>query len=355
MLTDQDLTQKLSAMEVDLKDFIGRHQGKSKEVDARLLTIEQEIVGHRFVSGGSRSQEIVERALIDPSSGMPILGKSHKFADNLPHANHEQPRLDMNTLWRGILCNKWPSRDCAERKALSESSGSGGGYTLPLEVAATFIDFARANSVCIAAGAQTLPMDNATLRVPVLASDIICSWKAENADVAEVTPTLDKRDAVAHTLIGLLHMSIELAEDSPLISQIVTNAFAKSMGQQLDAAGLVGNDANGPTGLKFNPAAWRETRAVPWVNVRVLLPLRSQSGDFSQLWFFPRTNITIEVSREGGSAFTKAALKIPQQGFHGFRRFRITHLRQDASGGRFDQTVGWALHQGRDRWLRAAC
>ena len=53
MLTDQDLTQKLSAMEVDLKDFIGRHQGKSKEVDARLLTIEQEIVGHRFVSGGS--------------------------------------------------------------------------------------------------------------------------------------------------------------------------------------------------------------------------------------------------------------------------------------------------------------
>ena len=295
---------------------------------------------------------------------MPILGKSHKFANNLPQTHHEQASLDLDVLWRGILCNKWPSRDCPERKALSESSGSGGGYTLPLEVAATFIDFARANSVCIAAGAQTLPMDNATLRVPVLASDIICSWKAENADVAEVTPTLDKRDAVAHTLIGLLYMSIELAEDSPLISQIVTNAFAKSMGQQLDAAGLVGNDANGPVGLRHNAAVHATpgggslnfdnvSQAIQLVRYRnhnpnayILDPggvgslsrLKANTagtyleppsdvatlqqfftsavgadvyvGDFSQLWFFPRTNITIEISREGGSAFTKAQIAV---------------------------------------------
>jgi len=33
-------------------------------------------------------------------------------------------------------------------------------------------------------------------------------------------------------------------------------------------------------------------------------------GDWSQLWFFPRTNITIEVSREAGTAFANAQIAV---------------------------------------------
>jgi len=138
------------------------------------------------------------------------------------------------------------------------------------------------------------------------------------------------------------------------------------MGVQLDAAALVGNDPNGPVGLLHNPLVHQTagaasldyddiSRAVQAVRYRnynpnayVLDPGGAGSlarlkttiqdyleppadvaaleqfytssistggadvyvGDFSQLWFFPRTGINIEVSREGGTAFTKGQIAV---------------------------------------------
>jgi len=223
------IEKQIAGIESGLKEFIQR-QGqklvdgdrKAAEHGARLLAIEQALTAQ---GAGGASREICERAPTDAATGMPILSRKHRFADNLPAEMRSQEPLDMNVLWRGILCNRWPSRECPERKALGEASGSAGGYTLPLEISAQYIDFARANSVCIQSGAQTLPMTNATLRVPVLASDPVSTWKQENAPLTDTSITLDKRDATAKTLMSWLYMSVELAEDSPLISQIVSNAF----------------------------------------------------------------------------------------------------------------------------------
>jgi len=206
-----NMSKELKSFTTDVRTSLEKLDNQSREATARLLALEQAVVARRDF--GPRNQASVEKAPRDAATGMPILGKSHKFADNLPErANGET--LDLDVMWRGILTNRWPSRDCPERKALAESSPSGGGYTLPLPVAATFIDFARANSVCVAAGAQTLPIESSILRIPVLSADVAAAWKAENADITQTYPMLDKRDATPHMLAGLLYMSIELAEDS---------------------------------------------------------------------------------------------------------------------------------------------
>jgi len=369
---ETDVSADIGAMSKELKDFstdvkrsVEKLGATSRELSARLLTVEQSLVSR--VGGGPApgSAEFGPPAPLDPATGMPILSKEHKFAGNLPRVEGEQQQLDSDVMWRGILTNRWPSRDCPEKKALAESSPSGGGYTLPLPVAAMFIDLARAASVCIAAGAQTLPVESSILRIPVLAGDVACTWKQENADVNVSDVLLDKRDAVPHTLIGLLYMSLELAEDSPLIGQIVNESFARSMAVQLDAAALVGNATYGPQGLKYNSLVHQTSgagvgsldyddlsRAIQLVRYRNFEPnayivdpggvgalarLKATTneyltppsdvaalqqffttsvgndayvGDFSQLWFFPRTGISIEVSREAGTAFTKGQIAV---------------------------------------------
>ena len=230
----------LEAIEQELKSFIGRNDRKRSEFEARMLHVEQRLTAPTGgLSGpGTESQSKEGPAPRDQKTGLPILRKSHRLADNLPSENRG---LDAGKYLRGLITNDWTGAP-EERKTFSELTGAAGQYALPLEVSATFIDFARNASACIRAGAVTYPMTQATLRIPVLTQDLVSSWKQELADVEDVGGTLDKHDAAAHTLAGSALVSVELFEDAPALVSFLQNAWGRSMGQQLDFAGLRGAD-----------------------------------------------------------------------------------------------------------------
>lgn len=101
MLTDQELDQKLTAMEVDLRAFLERHTGKSKEVDARLKTIEQSMVGLGGAAGGgsfgdygkSIGQQIIE------SEGFQALVKGARSSGTINVKSFQPP--DQKTVLTG--------------------------------------------------------------------------------------------------------------------------------------------------------------------------------------------------------------------------------------------------------------
>jgi HK97 family phage major capsid protein len=351
-----------------VKDFTSTAGGKIDklvkdftEVNSRLLCIEQKLTAPRGGGVGNGGNGETKAAPRDPQTGIPILGREHKMLENLPG---ERKGLDAGRYFRGLITGFWEGAG-EEHKAFSELSGGAGSYALPLEISAQFIDFARNASACVRAGATTYPMTGSSLRIPVLVQDLVASWKQELADVQDAGGELDKHDAVPKTLAGSALISVELFEDAPSLFQFLAGAFGRSMGQQLDYAGLVGGETYGPVGFlnngavsktsatgaldydeislaieavrqrNFEPTAYvlspegagelNRTRAVPTGNylappedVARLGQFRTVSagndvyvGQWEHLWFLPRTGVNIELSRVGdGDAWKKLGVSM---------------------------------------------
>ena len=104
-------------------------------------------------SGGTAARHAVD----DQGSEHLILQKQHKLADRHPPRGGEP--LDIAKALRGLLTTDWTGAEM-EQRAMSVGSLPGGGYTVPAELSAMWIDMARAKAVCIAAGAGTIPMES---------------------------------------------------------------------------------------------------------------------------------------------------------------------------------------------------
>jgi HK97 family phage major capsid protein len=126
------------------------------------------------------------------------------------------------------------------RAALSEGTDSAGGYTVPVHLLRELIDRMRSKTVCIKAGARTVPLDTMTTKIARLASDPAAAWRNENAAVAESDPTFEAVVFQARSLAVLVKVSREVLEDSVNINDALMNAFAGAMAGELDRVALFG-------------------------------------------------------------------------------------------------------------------
>lgn len=141
-------------------------------------------------------------------------------------------------------------RNEAERRALSEGTGSEGGYTVPAPLAAEFIDRLRAKSVAIRAGARTVPMSSASLAMARLDTDPTVTWRLENSLIDESSPAFSRVLLEAKAVAGIVKVSRELLADSVNVSEMLTNAFAQAMALELDRVALWGDGTDdGPIGV----------------------------------------------------------------------------------------------------------
>ena len=118
-----------------------------------------------------------------------------------------------------------------ERQALVEGSDSSGGVLVADALAATVIDFVRARSVVVAAGATVIGMESDTLTWPRVKTPATPKWKAELDPMEESALTFDALTFDAETLRTKVKMSQELAEDmtadgSAAIERELISAFA---------------------------------------------------------------------------------------------------------------------------------
>lgn len=159
--------------------------------------------------------------------------------------------LSLTRMVRGMATGLFDGAE-AEQRAMGSSVGATGGHLVPAPLAAAILDLARNQSRCMEAGAVTVPMTSATLKVPMLAEDITATWRDEHELIPETTPGFRAVELQSHTLAAIVKISRELLEDAPQAGDAVAVSAARTIATGFDLAGLYGAGmASQPTGLKI--------------------------------------------------------------------------------------------------------
>lgn len=153
----------------------------------------------------------------------------------------------------GVVTGRWRGPHAAELRDMSVANQVAGGFLVPEALSARIIDLVRAKSVVIAAGAETIPMDSATLPIGRITSDPSASWKAENTAVTSSDINVGVLTLQAKTLVALVKMSVEWAEDVPNGVDVVENGLAQALALELDRAAIRGAGGLEPTGILNHP------------------------------------------------------------------------------------------------------
>lgn len=138
----------------------------------------------------------------------------------------------------------------AERRALAEATDSAGGYTVPDILSASLIDKARAQSVVMQAGAQTVPLTSDKNTIAKVLTDPTPAWRLEGGNVANEDATFAAVVLVPRSLAVVVDVSAELMADSLNLATALPDILAAAMGEELDRVALSGSGtAPEPTGI----------------------------------------------------------------------------------------------------------
>ena len=129
----------------------------------------------------------------------------------------------------------------AERRALSEASDSAGGFTVPNVLSAELIDKARAQSVVMQAGAQTIPLTSDHNTIAKVLTDPTPAWRDEAGAVANSDGTFGAVVLTPRSLAVSVDISAELMADSLNLATALPNILAAAMATELDRVALIGS------------------------------------------------------------------------------------------------------------------
>lgn len=125
-------------------------------------------------------------------------------------------------------------------KAMTEGTGSAGGFVVPEEFAAEVFRIVEDFGL-IPKLARKFPMNSDTLNVPRLSSSVSVYWPGEATAGTPAQPTFEQVVLQAKTLIGLTPMSNELLADANVsVIDLLTQLFAEAIAGELDNQGLNG-------------------------------------------------------------------------------------------------------------------
>jgi HK97 family phage major capsid protein len=173
-----------------------------------------------------------------------VLGREDRMTD---WARERQPQeydrfghLDLGKLMRGMATGSWTDA-AEERAALAEGATGTGGAFIPTPLSVDVVDLARNQARVLQAGAQVMPMETSTLKLPRWATDPTPGWLSEAGTVTESEPTVDSITLTAQMLTFLVKASRQVLEDSgpDMTSELRAN-MAKVIALELDRVALRG-------------------------------------------------------------------------------------------------------------------
>ena len=149
-------------------------------------------------------------------------------------------QLSFDRYLRGLVTGRWDGAE--HERALSEGTLTAGGHLVPTPLSARVIDLARNQTRVFQAGAITVPMTAATLKLARLTGENAPAWKAENASITDQDMTFDSVTFTARTMVRLIKLSLELFEDSdPSAEDVIARSFAGQVALELDRVALRGS------------------------------------------------------------------------------------------------------------------
>ena len=276
----------------------------------------------------------------------------------------EERSLDIGQAICSLITGRWPE-DGVLHRAMAGGADASGGYFLSTILSSQIIDLARKQSVLMLAGAQTVLMDSSELAIVRVLTDPAVGFVAENADIPLVEPTFGRVTFRARKLAAIVSISSELVADSPNAAEEVRAQLGKVLGLALDLSALSGTGAGEEIVGIFSHEDVQEMSAVgsPTYDdvldavqlvedqngiaraylitpntkntlskikdsagnylvvpagitelnrfiTKQLTDAQAVVGDFSQVLFGVRSDVSIEVSTEGGDAWTKDQVSI---------------------------------------------
>lgn len=175
-----------------------------------------------------------------------VLAPNEPLARARPADQARQGDITVGTVLAGIIFG--PKND-RQRNALTSTTPSEGGYTVPEWVVQEYIDKLRAATRFVQAGARTVPINGIT-RMVKLTGDPTAGWRGENDDFAEGDPTFGAITLTPKSLGTIVKVPYELLADSVNIEDILQDALIKAMSVKLDQACLFGSGSGDePLGL----------------------------------------------------------------------------------------------------------
>lgn len=136
-----------------------------------------------------------------------------------------------------------------ETKQASEGIGAAGGWLISEAVSARIIQKAR-NQMCVQrAGAITIPMETAELRLVRIVTDPTSAFYGENETISESDWSLAPINLKAQTLGCLVRSSIALLEDAKNAGSQLEEAMAASIALEMDRVSILGDGVNEPRGI----------------------------------------------------------------------------------------------------------
>lgn len=160
-------------------------------------------------------------------------------------------RVNIGRCLRAILLNRTQDLRMPEERAILGAVDSSGGYLLTPALSLNIVDLARASSVAIRAGAQTIKMNTAELCMGRITSDPTTQWRPELGSITASQPAFDKIVLKPKTVAAIIPVSLEAMEDIENLGEILNASLRGALGLALDLAVLSGTGAAGqPKGIR---------------------------------------------------------------------------------------------------------
>lgn len=162
------------------------------------------------------------------------LDANARFADLPGHAPDGDSFADFGQHLRAVATGEHRANP------LTEGTDSEGGFAVPTPLASYVLDLARSQMVTAKAGAQVIPMESKTLRIPKLTKDADFVFRNEEAAITEDDIAFGAVTFTARSAAVLIKSSMELLEDAPVVGQTVASTLAKKAALLVDRTVLRG-------------------------------------------------------------------------------------------------------------------
>ena len=235
---DTELAKLQSEIE-SLESTIAREEGlQDRESELAKTAFRNGDAGElrSFSRGGNGNGEY---ATADKND---LISRDQSFEKHLRSRGLIQSRPEIENLSLGGIMRSLVTgpRTKEERASLAEGADATGGVSVPDITLARFVDKLRARTVCIRAGAQTLPLTSDKTTIARTATDPVCAWRSEAGPIAESDPAFEGIVFTARSLAVYFKAPREVLEDSVNIEAALEASLLGALSVELDESRLKG-------------------------------------------------------------------------------------------------------------------
>ena len=210
--------------------------------------------------------------------------------------------------FNGNAKSKRVCKDHGIKAALSTGVNPLGGAVVPEPLSAAIIELREMYGV-FRQNATVIPMSDATLTIPRLASEITAYYVGENTSITTSDPTLASIKLDAKKLATLTVMSNEVNEDAAIsLAEMLSRSIAQSFAIAEDAAGFLGDGTStygGISGLITDLAAGsrytatsRQTfSALTMADFESMMGQAKQWAGYQPKWFISKAGYAASMMR----------------------------------------------------------